>query len=42
MFLCAQVTWCSVERLICVLKEYHRSSLKVGVHGAFLFISESF
>ena len=35
MFLCAQVTWCRVERLIRALKEDHRSSLKVGVCEAF-------
>ena len=29
MFLCAQVTWHSVERLICAMKEDRRSSLKV-------------
>ena len=43
MFLCAQVTWHRMERLIRALKEDRRSSLKEGgLRGAFLFVGKSF
>ena len=40
--LCAQVMWRCMERPIARLNRDHRLSLKTGVHGTFLVISESF
>ena len=39
MFLCVHVTWCRVERLICVLKGDHRSSLKARVRAHFYLLA---
>ena len=42
MSLCAQVMWRCMDRPIARLNRNHRLSLKGGVHGTFLLISESF